>query len=71
MQPEHVSEVERFILLYVRSAHSLTAKANAPLMFRSRSESRSDHALTLNVSSNVRPIYFFLFIVKLLNTCLN
>ncbi len=36
MQPEHVSEVERFNILLcvcVRSAQSLTAKANAPLMF--------------------------------------
>ncbi len=41
MQPEHVSEVKRSgsILRFVcvRSAQSFTAKANAPLMFRSRS----------------------------------
>ncbi len=36
----HVSEAERceiFLFVCVRSAQSLTAKANAPLMFRSRS----------------------------------
>ncbi len=40
MQPEHVSESEQFnipLCVCVRSAQSFTAKANAPLMFRSRS----------------------------------
>ncbi len=41
MQPEHVSEVKRsgsiFRCVCVRSAQSFTAKANAPLMIRSRS----------------------------------
>ncbi len=37
MQPEHVSEAERFnIPLCVRSAQSFTAKGNAPLMIRLR-----------------------------------
>ncbi len=76
MQPEHVSEAERFnIPLCVCALRSVAhGQSKAPLMFRSRSpvnRTRSDHALTLNVSSNVRPIYFFLFIVKLLNKCLN
>ncbi len=42
MQPEHVSEVKRsgsiFCCVCVRSAQSFMAKANAPLMFRSRSQ---------------------------------
>ncbi len=75
MQPEHVSaEAVQYSAVCVRSAQSFTAKINAPLMIRSRSpvnRIRSDHALTLNVSSNVRHIYFFLFIVTLLNKCLN
>jgi len=35
MQPEHVSEAT--LCVCVRSAQSFTAKANAPLMIRSRS----------------------------------
>ncbi len=74
MQPEHVSGAVQYSALCVRSAQSFTAKANAPLMIRSRSPVNripSDHALTLNVSSKIRPIYLFLFIVTLLNKCLN
>ncbi len=45
--------------------------ANVPLTLN-QTKSRSDHALTLNVSSNVRPIYFFPFYSEiLLNKCLN
>ncbi len=78
MQPEHVSEAERFnIPLCVCALSSVVhgqskRSANDPLTLTGKPKiTRSDHALTLNVSSNVRPIYFFLFIVTLLNKCLN
>ncbi len=76
MQPEHVSEVKRSgsILRFVcvRSAQSFTAKRSANVCSRSPvNRMRSNHALTLNVSSKIRHIYFFLFIVTLLNKCLN
>ncbi len=57
-----------FRFVCVRSAQSFTVKANAPLMFRSRSPV---NRITLRVSSKIRHIYFFLFIVTLLNKCLN
>ncbi len=76
IQPEHVSEAERFnIPLCVCELRSVVhgqnkRSANDPLTGKPKI-TRSDHAFTLNVSSNVRPIYFFLFIVTLLNKCLN
>ncbi len=69
MQPEHVSESERFNIPLCVCALSSVAhgqskrSANVPLMLTCKPNP--------NVSSNVRPIYFFLFIVTLLNKCLN
>ncbi len=77
MQPEHVSEAERFnILLCVCALRSVAhgqskRSANVPLTLTGKPNPAQINTLTLNVSSKIRHIYFFLFIVTLLNTCLN
>ncbi len=73
MQPEHVSESEWFnIPLCVCALRSVVhgqnkRSANIPLTLTGK----PNPALTLNVSSKIRHIYLFLFIVTLLNKCLN
>ncbi len=67
--PNRACERSRLILHFVgmRSAQSLTAKANAPLMFFSRSPINQ---ILLRSRSHII-IILFLFIMKLLNQCLN
>ncbi len=69
MQPEHVSEAERFNIALCVCVHSVAhgqskRSANDPLTGK-------PNPAHIKVSSKIRHIYFFLFIVTLLNKCLN